>query len=27
LNLEKDLFPEQLVTITLRNKGPCGWIN
>ena len=27
LNLEKDLSPEQLVTIKLRNKGPRGWIN
>jgi len=27
LNLEKDLAPEQLVTINLRNKAPRGWIN
>jgi len=27
LNLEKDLTPEQLVNIKLRNKGPRGWIN
>jgi len=27
LNLEKDLSPEKLVTIKLRNKGPRGWIN
>jgi len=27
LNLEKDLSPEQLVTIKLRNQGPRDWIN
>jgi len=27
LNLEKDLSPEQLVTIKLRNKVLRGWIN
>jgi len=27
LNLEKDLSPEQLVTIKLRNRGPHVWIN
>jgi len=27
LNLEKDLSPEQLVTIKLRNKASRGWIN
>jgi len=27
LNLQKDLCPEQLLTIKLRNKGPRGWIN
>jgi len=27
LNLEKDLQPEQLVTIKLRNKASRGWIN
>ena len=27
LNLEKDLSPEQLVTIKLRNRGPGGWMN
>jgi len=27
LNLEKDLSPEQLVTIKLRNKVSCGCIN
>ena len=26
-NLEKDLSPEQLVTVKLRNKGPHVWIN
>jgi len=27
LNLEKDLSPDQLVTIKLRNKASRGWIN
>jgi len=27
LNLEKDLSPEQLVLMKLRNKGSRGWIN
>jgi len=27
LNLEKDLSPQQLVTIKLRNKGSSGWID
>jgi len=27
LNLEKDLSPEQLLTIKLRNKAPRVWIN
>jgi len=27
LNLEKDLSPEQLATIELRNKALRGWIN
>jgi len=27
LNLEKDLSPEQLVAIKLRNKASCGCIN
>jgi len=27
LNLEKNLRPEHLVTIKLRDKGPRGWIN
>jgi len=27
LNLEKDLSPEQLVTIKLRNKASRGWTN
>jgi len=26
-NFEKDLSPEQLVNIKLRNKCPRGWIN
>jgi len=25
--LKKDICPEQLLTIKLRNKGPRGWIN
>jgi len=27
LNLEKDLFPERLVTIKLISKGPRDWMN
>jgi len=27
LNLEKDLYPEQQVTIKLRNKAPRDWID
>jgi len=27
LNFEKDLFPDKLVPIMLRSKGPRGYIN